>query len=140
LDKHRKFGAILKGDHEVPPVKTRATGVLSLVLSKDHRKLFYRLDVWNLRKWISAHLHLGEKGVNGPVVAFLFGETIPGVSVDHGWVTGTITSADLIGPLAGKPLSHLIHLIRKGKIYVNAHTERNPNGEIRGQVHPLRKK
>ncbi len=49
-------------------------------------------------------------------------------------VGGTSTSADLIGPLAGKQVADLIRLIEDGKAYVNVHTHQNSNGEIRGQL------
>ncbi len=59
--------------------------------------------------------------------------------------TGTITSANLVGPLAGQGLSVLIAAMRNGGTYVNAHTNDGvaptntgpgdfPGGEIRGQV------
>ena len=51
-------------------------------------------------------------------------------------IGGTITSADLKGPLSGKQISDLIRLIQDGKAYVNVHTDQNPNGEIRGQLKP----
>jgi hypothetical protein len=36
---------------------------------------------------------------------------------------GSITSANLVGPLQGKQLSDLIALMRNGQAYVNVHTE-----------------
>jgi hypothetical protein len=47
---------------------------------------------------------------------------------------GTFTAANLIGPLAGQPLSALIDAIRAGNTYVNVHTEVSPGGEIRSQI------
>ncbi len=49
-------------------------------------------------------------------------------------VSGTITSADLKGHLAGKQVPDLIRLIEDGKAYVNVHTHENSDGEIRGQL------
>jgi hypothetical protein len=46
---------------------------------------------------------------------------------------GNITSTNLEGPLAGKKMSDLISLIKNGSVYVNVHTEANPQGEVRGQ-------
>jgi hypothetical protein len=135
----KKFVARLLGRNEVPPVETNATGRLVMVLSEDRRSLFYRLEVNRLRRFISAHLHLGVRGVNGPIVAFLFGETIPGISVDHGVVRGTLTAKSLTDPLRGQSIADLVRLIKEGRIYVNAHTEQNPDGEIRGQVRAIRK-
>jgi CHRD domain len=47
---------------------------------------------------------------------------------------GTITSANLEGPLKGKQVSDLISLISSGGAYANVHTKQNPKGEIRGQI------
>ena len=47
---------------------------------------------------------------------------------------GTITEANLVGALAGQPLSALIDEIRSGNTYVNVHTSQFPGGEIRGQI------
>ena len=87
-------------------------------------------------------------GTNGPVVATLnMGGTFAGASAStsagggSGMTSastgGTITSADLKGPLAGKQVSDLIRLIEGGKAYVNVHTDRSLNGEIRGQLKSL---
>jgi hypothetical protein len=48
--------------------------------------------------------------------------------------TGTITPDKLEGPMAGKQLSDLATAGVNDKLYVNIHTEQNPNGEIRGQI------
>ncbi len=58
---------------------------------------------------------------------------------------GTITAANLVGPLAGHPLSDLVAAIQAGNAYVNIHTNDGvapantgpgdfPGGEIRGQL------
>ena len=47
---------------------------------------------------------------------------------------GTITAADLVGPLAGQRLSDLVAAIDAGNAYVNVHTSQFPSGEVRGQV------
>jgi len=49
-------------------------------------------------------------------------------------VSGTITAADLTGPLAGKTMGDLVAAIRAGNIYINFHTASFPAGEIRGQL------
>ena len=48
--------------------------------------------------------------------------------------TGTITAAMLEGPMEGKPISELALTGANGSLYINIHTEQNPNGEIRGQI------
>lgn len=131
---HKKFLAFLQGTEEVPPVRTIATGTFFAWVNKDNTKLHYRLVVNNIKKMTQAHIHIGARGVNGPVVAFLFGPVKPGISVNHSFVTGTITRKDLVGRLKGKSISALVECMKKGNTYVNVHTEQNPEGEIRGQI------
>lgn len=135
----RRFLANLRGSEEVPPVRTLAFGNAVFRLSSDRRRLHYRLTVNRIRRFTEAHIHIGARGVNGPIVAFLFGRTTPGISVNRGVVTGTITRNDLVGPLAGRSLSALIQRMKAGNTYVNVHTEQNPDGEIRGQIRRVRR-
>jgi len=48
--------------------------------------------------------------------------------------TGTITGSNLVGPLAGHPLSDLIAAMTTWNTYTNVHTGNFPNGEIRDRV------
>jgi len=126
------FKAHLRGANEVPAVAAKATGQAVLKLSADGMALDYKLMVSSMRDVTAAHIHLGPAGANGPVVAFLT-TAHPGTS--HGMIAqGTITAANLVGPLAGMELSDLMMQMRAGNTYVNVHTMVNPGGEIRGQV------
>ncbi|SEN13279.1 CHRD domain-containing protein [Lihuaxuella thermophila] len=131
---HKQFFAFLLGAEEVPPVRTPATGSFIAWVNKDRTKIHYRLNVENIRNMTQAHIHLGARGVNGPVVADLFRSVKRGISVAQGCVNGTITRRDLVGPLRGKSIASLVECMKKCKTYVNVHTEQNPNGEIRGQI------
>ena len=64
----------------------------------------------------AAHIHLGAKGVAGNVLIALCG---PCKATQTG--SGTVTAAQLKD-------------MRAGKTYVNVHTAKYPNGEIRGQI------
>jgi Cu/Zn superoxide dismutase len=142
----KEFSARLTGDKEVPPVDTDATGRVRLTANSQQDALDYQLSVSNLNGVATgAHVHRGSAGTNGPIVANLnIRGTFAGASAsasagDGSAMTststgGTITSADLKGPLAGKQVSDLIQLIQDGKAYVNVHTRQHPNGEIRGQL------
>ncbi len=130
----KRFRAILRGAEEVPPVQTNATGTALFRVSPDKKRIFYLLRVNNILNLTVAHIHIGVRGVNGPVVVFLFGPVDPGISVNKAVVTGSFTKADLVGPLQGKTLADLVKLMNNGRTYVNAHTTQNPDGEIRGQV------
>jgi hypothetical protein len=138
----------LSGGEEVPARDTIARGNATFKLSDDGTSLEYRLVVSTIDNVIASHIHVGPTGVNGPVVAFLFGAVAPGGGTVNGVLAeGTITAANLVGPLAGQPLSALIDAMRAGNTYVNVHTDDGvaptdtgpgdfPGGEIRGQIRP----
>jgi hypothetical protein len=142
----RNFVAHLSGEEEVPVRETLAQGQATFRLSADGSTLSYRLIVANLDNLVASHIHLGPFGVNGPVVAFLAGPFAPGGGrVDGVVATGTVTSANLVGPLVGQDLSVLIAALRNGGAYVNVHTNDGvaptntgpgdfPGGEVRGQI------
>ena len=138
--------AHLKGRNEVPARDTKAAGNAVFHLSEDGTALSYRLIVANIDNVVQSHIHVGPPGENGPVVAFLYGLVAAGGGTENGVLaTGTITAANLIGPLAGEPLSALVDEINAGNAYVNVHTNDGddtpnegpgdfPGGEIRGQM------
>jgi CHRD domain-containing protein len=138
------YSVHLNGDTEVPANSSQGVGQAVFNLSPDGTSLDYRLIVANLDNPVAAHIHLGPPGVNGPVVAFLFGPAAPGEGTANGVLrTGTITAANLTGPLAGQPFSALIDALNSGNAYVNVHTNDGvppagtgpgdlPAGEIRG--------
>ncbi len=86
---------------------------------------------------MAVHIHSGNQGQTGDPVAGLFNPSMSGppTGIVNGQLTkGSVTSADLVGSLAGKQISDLINLIKSGGAYVNVHTSQNQNGEIRGQI------
>ncbi|HXF60213.1 MAG TPA: CHRD domain-containing protein [Caldilineaceae bacterium] len=144
----KNFRTHLSGDNEAPdPRDTNAQGQAIFKLSKDGESLEYKLIVANIENVVAAHIHLGEPGENGPVVAFLFGNVPPGGGRTDGVLAeGTITKDNLLNDLAGQPLSALIEAIQSGNAYVNVHTNDGvdpantgpgdfPGGEIRGNFH-----
>ena len=86
----------LSGSENVPARTANAIGYFSGTLSDG--KLDFDLSAVGPELTVS-HIHLAAKGTNGPTVAFLFGPVDPGVGALH--PTGTITQANLVGPLAG---------------------------------------
>ena len=140
--------APLSGGEEVPANATKARGSATFDLSDDGTTITYRLIASNIDNAFMAHIHVAPAGTNGPIVAFLFGPVAPGGGRTNGVLaTGTITAANLIGPLAGQPLSALLDAMRAGNTYVNVHTNDGvappntgpgdiPGGEIRGQIRP----
>ena len=129
------FRTHCKGQNEVLPVTTRGQCQANFKLTADGTGLEYRLNVANLEAVTQAHIHLAPEGSNGPVVAFLFGFVPEGSSESGSLAQGIITAADLIGPLAGLTIDDLVDEILNGNTYVNVHTQNNPPGEVRGQIH-----
>ena len=141
---NQNYAVHLNGGTEVPSNASQAAGHVKLRLSPDGTSLSYKLIAANLENPIAAHIHIGPPGVNGPVVAFLFGPAAPGGGTANGLLAeGTITAANLVGPLAGQPFSALIDALNSGNAYVNVHTNDGvppagtgpgdlPGGEIRG--------
>jgi hypothetical protein len=143
---NRNFRTHLTGNEEVPVRVTNAQGQAIFQLSQDGSELSYKLNVANIENVVQAHIHLGQPGVNGPIVVFLYGLVPPGGGPTNGRLAeGTITSANLINSLAGQPLSALMAQIEAGNAYVNVHTNDGlgdtntgpgdfPGGEVRGQI------
>jgi hypothetical protein len=119
----------LTGSEEVPPVQTEAIGVAEFIVGGTD-SIGYSVKATDIEGATAGHVHLGAKGENGPIVVTLFKYDTPMNQVSE---NGTITADKLEGPLAGKQISDLAAAGANGTLYVNVHTEQNPNGEIRGQ-------
>lgn len=136
--KRVRFSTFLSGRNEVPPVNTLSTGRAVLETRRNGTRLAFVLAVNHIAKMTKAHIHLGRKGTDGPIVATLFGPSRFGITTRHGVVKGVLTNARLAGPLRGKTIADLVREIERGNAYINVHTIQHPNGEIRGQLHRLR--
>jgi len=139
--------APLVGANEVPANTSAGTGSATVQLSEKQDSLTYTLTVQNINNVIQAHFHCcGAVGTNQAVVMFLFGPIAAGGGATNGQIaSGTKTSADLIGPMAGQTLQDFINQVKSGNVYVNVHTSSGiagspsgpgnlPGGEIRAQV------
>jgi hypothetical protein len=121
--------ANLSGQEEVPPIQTQATGMAEFIVMGD--AVNYNVNSSNIQGATAGHIHLGKPGENGPIVITLFKYDTPMNQVSE---TGSFTAADQEGPMAGQPYQELGMAAINGSLYVNIHTEKNPNGEIRGQI------
>jgi hypothetical protein len=135
---HAAFVAPMSGDQEVAdePVVTNARG--QAVFQLRDGELSYRVTVANLHNTRMAHIHLGEEGVNGPVVVWLYPDGPPFQLIPGRFsgvlAEGVITDDDLVGPLEDMTLQDLLDAMVAGNTYVNVHTDQYPPGEIRGQI------
>ncbi len=133
------FTANLTGQNEVPPVTTTAFGGINLNLSPDKNRIDYIISAKDPNGSFNvtgADIHLGKAHNNGPHIIWL--TMIPctietcGVPIYIG--QGSIREADLQGQHL--TISDLVNLMKTGGAYVDVHTTRHPNGEIRGQILP----
>jgi hypothetical protein len=109
------FVANLTSNQEIPRVDTDSEGSATVTLNPDN-SLTYTVTTTSLEEATAAHIHLGSATENGPVLFPLTG--------------GPINWAGTTPPLSEGQLTAL----REGRLYINAHTLENPNGEIRGTI------
>ena len=138
-----KFTATLEGAQEVPPVITGTEGQFRIRFNEALTEADFRLKVRDGVAITQAHLHCAPAGVNGPVLAFLFGFVPGGFDVDGELADFTLTDANIAAvgtdcvPSIGMAINNLADLAQAmldGNIYVNVHSVANPPGEVRGQV------
>jgi hypothetical protein len=115
-----KVTAVLTAVKEVP----KAKGVPRTAIGKFIGTLKGSTLTWTLT-WshltgaaTAAHIHQAANGVAGPVVVALCGKPA---------CKSPLSGSSLLGKT-------VITAIEKGDTYVNIHTKKNPNGEIRGQL------
>jgi hypothetical protein len=136
------FRANLSGYQETPSESTPGHGNFrARVVGGDtiHYRLHYEDFEAAEGSTTFAHIHFGQRGVAGGVVAFLCGGgDKPACTDTEGTFEGDIDSADIIGPsgqgIAAGEMDEAIRAMRKGFVYANVHTTLNPAGLIRGQV------
>ena len=131
LAQNEKFKAKLSGQEEVPPVQTTASGKAWFKPMQD--KVWFKLNVTDMQGVTQAHIHTGKQGENGPPVVTLYKSDTP-QPINGKLAYGNITANLLEGPMKGKQISDLATAMSNGTTYVNVHTEKYPNGEIRGQI------
>jgi CHRD domain-containing protein len=95
-----------------------------------------------------AHIHLGQRDVNGGISVWLCGNPNPPAVVPPAGtqlcpaapakITGTITAANVVGPsgqgIAPGEFDELVRGIEAGVTYANVHSTTFAGGEIRAQL------
>jgi hypothetical protein len=110
----------LSGGAEVPPVATSATGTVSIKVMPD-RSVSGSVKISGFVPTV-AHIHEAAAGKNGPPI-----------------VTLTQTAGNGFAVPAGTKLTEgQYESYKAGNLYVNVHSDRYPNGEVRAQLmaHP----
>jgi len=110
------FAFDLCGDQEVPKRNVPAYGAAYLGMNKAATELEYAMHSINLNgDALSAHIHDGSFGINGPIM-------IP-LELPNPYAAGVV---DVSGNVVAK--------INADNAYFNVHTAAIPAGEMRGQV------
>ena len=114
------FGATLTGAEEVPPVATTASGTADVRYNTGT----------NMLSWSVTHT-----GLSGPVTgAHIHGPAGPGQNAGVVIPFTNLNAATITGEARITP--EQLTQLTSGQWYVNLHTQRNPGGEIRGQLRP----
>lgn len=148
----KQISEILTGYEEVPAVSTTGNGTFNATISKDGSRIDWELSYADTQSAVQqAHIHLGQKDVNGGISVFLctnLGNGPAGIQpcpAAPATISGTIFAADVspnipaTAAARGQGLNtgeidELIQAIRAGMTYVNVHTTAIPSGEIRSQI------
>jgi glucose/arabinose dehydrogenase len=131
-----EFGAVMTGNEEVPPVPTSASALALFTLNPNGTLSYEIRATAPIQNAMVAHIHLGARAQNGPVVLFLFGPTnAQNFQAGDLIASGTASDTNVIArPNFTPTIANLVERMRQGRAYVNLHTTAFPGGEIRGQA------
>jgi hypothetical protein len=125
----------LSGAKERPtPVVSAASGSATFELLSN-ATIRYKVDVSALTGVTMSHIHVGVPDSAGAIVVTLFTSATPTGALSGTLASGTFTAANIQIP--GISMDSLLSLMRRGRTYVNVHTQTNPSGEIRAQIDPV---
>lgn len=142
-DSRTRASANLSGFSEVPDVSSTGRGTFRARVDRSGQTIHFTLRYSDLEgaTTTAAHIHLGQRAVNGGVIAFLCGGgDKPACPSRSATLRGEIDPADITGPgaqgIAPGEFDEVVRTIEAGVVYANVHTDKHPGGEIRGQLHP----
>lgn len=131
-----EFEMVLSGAQEVPAVQTEGEGEFTLTFNEDLSRADYSLDVSGTQTAVTgAHLHCAPAGENGPVVAPLSTKGDDGNTINNDQIGIQDEQQEACGVTINN-IASLLDAISDNRIYVNVHTEANPDGELRAQIFP----
>jgi CHRD domain len=146
-DHRGSLRARLRASNEVPTVISSAKGDFRATIDWRAETIEYEVSYSGLDGAVTqSHIHVGQPFAAGGIMIW-FCANPPITAAPAGTqlcppapatITGTVTAADVIGPLGqAVPLGSFadaVSAIRSGNAYVNVHSSSAPGGEIRGQI------
>ena len=118
------FAFNFNSSQEVPPISNSTTGTGVVSITNDWNMLNVDVSYANFDGVITgAHIHEAEAGANGDVIVDL----TDFVDEENQTIRANITAENGLS-------SEVIEAIIAGEAYINIHSEKNPNGETRGQI------
>jgi hypothetical protein len=155
-DGHRSLRAFaeLVPTNEVPAISSGARGRFKATVDPENQTISFELSYEGLEDVPQqAHIHVGQRRVNGGISVFLCGNPpmVPPATFPQpqpcpaspATITGVLTAANIVGPEAQgiaasqgtvNEFDELVDMLRQGLTYANVHSAKFPSGEIRGQV------
>ena len=126
----------LTSGEETPALLTGAAGTAEVAIDTVAKEFAVTLRVFNIPTTTTAgHIHVGPKGVAGPVVI-----DFPGIAGRLGDFVTTFRVGEASFRASAvngiNSIDDVIQAVANGNAYVNIHTTTNPGGEIRGQLVP----
>lgn len=113
----KKLNVTLSGSQEVPPLSVPGSGSGSFTIGDDGA-VSGSVTTTGVPGTM-AHIHMGAKGQNGPVIIPL------------------AKNGDTYTAPAGAKLNEAqMSAFKAGNLYVNVHSDKNKGGEVRGQLQP----
>lgn len=116
------FDTSLEGTNQVPEVKTKATGNVTVTLQGD--SIHIQGGFSGLRgEYVASHIHMGGEDENGDPVVPLD----PELADDE--LSGSWDESHELD-------EKLVAALKADSLYINVHSEEHQKGEIRGQLSP----
>ena len=116
------YSAIIEGGQQVPAVNSQARGTAVVSIDRNQTDLHFMVVANGITPG-GMHFHTGKTGENGPVI-FNITPLLANNGAFGYWKSTDSSPFTIANSLA----------FRKDSVYVNIHTDANPNGEIRGQM------
>jgi predicted component of type VI protein secretion system len=136
-----RFTATLTAASVVPATSATSSGSITVEV-RDDSLLTFALTVNNMTGITQAHLHNAAAGANGPVLAWLLPVNGTAAQAPSVTLSGVVAIGDIAPTwIRGTPrlsMDSVKTLLRNGRLYVDVHTSAFTNGELRGQLAPVR--